>query len=358
MADKNKTNKNADKNTNKNTIENTIGKANDYVNLDFNSGFMVDNSTDLFIRSLTEDSLPHNHVFFELTYVTRGTIAHSVNFEQPKIMKKGDFILIDIGFIHEFAGIDKTTTSETLTLAFTGGIVSKKLKNSTRLSDIFRSKQLNLSSNCAISPDGIILHDTNDIIHDNINLLSKQLELGENSSEKSIRKLLAALLISIAELPQQNINRDMSPTTAKLINYIENHYNEQSLLNRIADTTQYSVAHLSNLFRWEMGIPFKDYLKRRRVEVSKQLINTTSMKLSDISALVGYTDTKYFTRVFKEVTNMTPQQYKRTISKHIAIKKDVSKNKDKQNIENQNKNQDKTKRPNKNKTNRKSPKQA
>lgn len=329
MTEKNK----ANKNTNKNIIEN----ANDYINLDFNSGFMVDNSTNLFIRSFSEDSLPHNHVFFELTYVTQGTIAHSVNFEQPKIMKKGDFILIDIGSIHEFAGIDKTTTSETLTLAFTGGIVSKKLKNSTRLNDIFRSKQFNLSSNCAISPGGIILHDTNDIIHDNINLLSKQLELGENSSEKSIRKLLAALLISIAELPQQNINRDLSPTTAKLINYIENHYNEQSLLNRIADTTQYSVAHLSNLFRWEMGIPFKDYLKRRRVEVSKQLINTTSMKLSDISSSVGYTDTKYFTRVFKEVTNMTPQQYKRTISKHIPIKKDASK-KEKQNTENQDKN--------------------
>lgn len=291
---------------------------NKYVNLDFSSCFKVDNATNLYVRPFIGDSLPHAHNFFELTYVTHGTVAHSVNFTHPEIMRKGDFILIDIGSVHEFAGIDKNTTCETLTLAFTGSFVSEKIGSNPRLRDVFHCDRLNLPSTYAITPSGVILHDLNGLIHDSIMLISKLIELGDDCSESALKNLLVSLLITIATLPQKNINRAISVTTAILINHIENRYNEQSLLNHVADDLQYSISHLSNKFRWEVGMSFNDYLKKHRIEVAKRLINTTDMKVTEIASSVGYTDHKYFSRVFKSTTNMTPQQYRRTIAKHLV----------------------------------------
>lgn len=294
----------------KNSVDN-------FSNLDFKTGFKVDSATNIYVRPYIGDSVPHAHNFFELTYVTHGTVAHSVNFTKPEIMRKGDFIFIDIGSVHEFAGIDKKSACETLTLAFTDSFINKKIDSELRLTDIFHSKRLNLPTNFAITPSGVILHDNDNLIYDSLMLMLKYINISESRSDSALENLLVFLLVTIAELSQNNIEHKISYTTTKLINYIENHYNEQGLLNNISDHLQYSASYLSNKFHDEIGISFNDYLKKQRIDVAKRLINTTTMKMPEIASLVGYTDYKYFCRVFKSITNMTPQQYKRTITKHI-----------------------------------------
>lgn len=293
-----------------NTVDN-------FVNLDFKKAFNLETS-DIYARTFIGDSLPHAHDFFELTYVTHGTVAHSLNFAKPEIIKKGDFILVDIGSVHEFAGIDKNSVCETITLSFTDSFIHDKTDSFSRLTDVFHCKRLNLPSNFAVTPSEIMLHDKNSLVYDYLMLILKHINMRKKQSGSALENLLSSLLITIAELSQNNIEHELSYTTAMLVNYIENHYNEQALLTTLSARMQYSVSYLSNKFHDEMGVSFNDYLKNQRIDVAKRLINTTSMKMPEISSLVGYTDHKYFSRVFKTMTNMTPQQYKRTIAKHLV----------------------------------------
>ena len=52
-------------------------------------------------------------------------------------------------------------------------------------------------------------------------------------------------------------------------------------------------------------------MKKLRVEKAKELFLSTDKKLYEIAEMVGYSDAKYFSRLFQSITNMTPAEYRR-----------------------------------------------
>lgn len=59
------------------------------------------------------------------------------------------------------------------------------------------------------------------------------------------------------------------------------------------------------------GMGIVDYVNKQRIEKSIILINTTSMDLTKISEIVGFSSLRYFTRVFKSIIGETPSSYKK-----------------------------------------------
>ena len=56
---------------------------------------------------------------------------------------------------------------------------------------------------------------------------------------------------------------------------------------------------------------FKNYMKMARINKAKELLTGTSLKLYEIAEQVGYNDSKYFSKVFREVTGQLPAEYRR-----------------------------------------------
>lgn len=54
-----------------------------------------------------------------------------------------------------------------------------------------------------------------------------------------------------------------------------------------------------------------DYLKKIRVENAKNLLLNTDQTVEDISYAVGYSDIKYFSRLFKKLTGLTPTEFRK-----------------------------------------------
>ena len=67
---------------------------------------------------------------------------------------------------------------------------------------------------------------------------------------------------------------------------------------------------LSTLFKQKTGMKFIDYLNEVRIEKSKELLKDSNRKMYQISKAVGYDNPKYFFRIFKKKTGMTPEQYR------------------------------------------------
>jgi len=53
-------------------------------------------------------------------------------------------------------------------------------------------------------------------------------------------------------------------------------------------------------------------MKNYRIQKSKELLLGTSMKLYEIAERVGYTDPKYFSKVFRDVTGQLPADFRKT----------------------------------------------
>ncbi len=67
--------------------------------------------------------------------------------------------------------------------------------------------------------------------------------------------------------------------------------------------------YLSRLFTKEIGKSFSDYLKEYRIDKAKKLLVNNKLKIYEIAEKVGYSDPKYFCKVFKESTGMSPKEY-------------------------------------------------
>ena len=61
-----------------------------------------------------------------------------------------------------------------------------------------------------------------------------------------------------------------------------------------------------------MGVNFSTYMKNYRISKAKELLCGTQLKLYEIAEKVGYSDPKYFSKVFKETTGQLPAEYRKT----------------------------------------------
>jgi YesN/AraC family two-component response regulator len=94
------------------------------------------------------------------------------------------------------------------------------------------------------------------------------------------------------------------------INFIETHYSEPLTLADIAKAAHLSVSRLSHIFREQTGITIVDYLTNVRINHAKQLLLSTSKSCTEICFEAGYNNQSYFTRTFRQITSLTPRQFR------------------------------------------------
>ncbi len=91
-------------------------------------------------------------------------------------------------------------------------------------------------------------------------------------------------------------------TISKIEKFIHDNYNQNLSLTDIAEQFYFNPVYLSRKFKQETGKNFTDYLAELRVKEAKKYILNSNKKIKDICELVGYSNIKYFYRVFKGVT--------------------------------------------------------
>lgn len=101
---------------------------------------------------------------------------------------------------------------------------------------------------------------------------------------------------------------------AKAKDYIRENYSRDISLEDVSEHVYLSSGYFSKLFKQHTGENYIDYLIRVRMDKAKELLEQTRYKTYDIGESVGYTNTKYFLRLFKKYTGMTPSEYRNLYS--------------------------------------------
>ncbi|GIP19358.1 hypothetical protein J40TS1_50000 [Paenibacillus montaniterrae] len=102
---------------------------------------------------------------------------------------------------------------------------------------------------------------------------------------------------------------------AKLQQYVFEHLHDSDKLSLIylAETFYFNASYLSRLFKQVTSINLSDFIVAARIERAKQLLAKPDMKIQEVGERVGYASATNFTRFFKRLTGMTPQDYRITI---------------------------------------------
>ena len=92
--------------------------------------------------------------------------------------------------------------------------------------------------------------------------------------------------------------------------YIRAHITEELTIQSIAAEIGYTEYYLARKFRKEMGIKILDYIKNIRIEYAKVYLLSTDKSVQEISDLLHFSTRNHFTRVFRELTGITPSQFR------------------------------------------------
>ena len=101
----------------------------------------------------------------------------------------------------------------------------------------------------------------------------------------------------------------------KSIEYIRRNYMKKVTLDDVSENAALSPSYFSRIFKREMKTSFNSYLNNVRIEMSKKLLSDEDIPLADIANLVGFEHQSYYSKVFKQITEITPRYYREKRSK-------------------------------------------
>jgi len=92
--------------------------------------------------------------------------------------------------------------------------------------------------------------------------------------------------------------------------YIWTNYSRKLSLKEIANASGLSAPYLSTVFKEEMGENLSNYLNRLRIEKAAAMLVTTNLPISEVAKTCGFEDQSWFSKIFKNNTNLTPGKYR------------------------------------------------
>ncbi|WP_368263473.1 AraC family transcriptional regulator, partial [Clostridium disporicum] len=257
----------------------------------------------------------HMHPFTEIFFITSGQGTFQIGDEVVSV-KESDLILINPNCSHTERSVSSSNPLEYIVFAINNlaiGISPSTLNEDNSKDSLNTYKILNFNKK------------KSEILY-NLNTLIKELEEKNLNYELACKSILTLFLIQV----MRNTSSDIFITEnfekvniecMKIKNYIDSHYSENITLDFLSNLTYVNKFHLVHLFTKEMGISPINYLINKRIDESKNLLITTNYSIRDISSIVGFSNSSYFSQMFKKIAGISPKDFRLNNSKKQAENK-------------------------------------
>lgn len=94
-----------------------------------------------------------------------------------------------------------------------------------------------------------------------------------------------------------------------MIQTIHDNYSKRLILSDISEQCKVSCTYLNVKFKNETGYTFNEYLNRYRIQKAVDLLRENQYKIYEIAEMVGFSDYKYFIKVFKKYIGSSPAHF-------------------------------------------------
>ncbi len=240
----------------------------------------------------------HRHNYVEIMYVCAGSITHILNGEKTVVLREGDLLFLNQSCRHEILpageediGVNIIVLPQFFHTAF--GMLGKGNSMSDFLLHCLTQEDpapLSLQFHTAgLLPVQNLIENLiwSAVYHDDPDSRLNQLTMG----------LLLQQLLRHAERLSTD-SAGMDKVVLRALRYIDDHYADASL------------EEFSRAVHRETGSTFKELLQKKRFREAAALLQNTSLPVSDVAYAVGYSNTSYFHRRFREIFSVSPREYR------------------------------------------------
>lgn len=283
-----------------------------------NSGFTVDSKRMLKRGQLIEirphtrftEFPAHSHNFVEIMYVCKGKVCHVVNSEISVTLSEGEILLLNRHAVHSIkaAGADDVAVNFIILPEFFDYALG--LIGYENLLGQFLISSLQSGSSTV---DFLKFQVSNVMVIQNLmeNLIWSILnEQGNNRRINQVTMgLLFLQLLNYVEISHQPGTAAGHALVMEAMKEIEENYTAANL-SMLAQAHDVSVSYVSRLVRESTGASFKELLQEKRLTKAAQLLTETKLTVSEIIEAVGYDNTSYFHKIFKNKYAVSPRAYR------------------------------------------------
>ncbi|MFA5513823.1 MAG: AraC family transcriptional regulator [Sphaerochaetaceae bacterium] len=100
-----------------------------------------------------------------------------------------------------------------------------------------------------------------------------------------------------------------SPMIKKIVTYLTVHLSEDVKIEQLGKMHNTHISHISRKFKKETGMSIPAYVSKLRIGLAKLYFEDGKTSIREISDLLGFNDSNYFSKVFKRYAGMTPSEY-------------------------------------------------
>lgn len=149
--------------------------------------------------------------------------------------------------------------------------------------------------------------------------LKNQSEIESETSRIKLIKIPYKMLRKYSNLISNYNLQEYSYTVRSAIEYINYNLQGNLSLSTVSDALEKNPSYLSSQFKKETGRTITRYIQEKRIEESIRMLSSTDMNIQEISHSVGIDDLSWFSKLFKNITKMSPTKYKADMHKDKVL---------------------------------------
>lgn len=249
----------------------------------------------------------HKHSFYEILWTEKGQSKQVIDYNKYDV-KPNSLFFISPNQVHHFEAWKPLTGG---TILFTEDYY---LLNRANKDTLFELSFLdNLYSNPCITFNETAFAEI-------LNIL-QQIETEHNRHDRSATIVQAYLHILLAQV-QRHVDAS-NPTIIskkqlkqfKLFKQIlDQHFSENKTASFYAERMHITPHHLNAICKEITNNTATEIIRARSILEAKRLLTFTGKTISEIAFELNFTDSSYFAKTFKSLTNQTPQEFKNEMS--------------------------------------------
>ena len=253
----------------------------------------------------------HRHNYVEMVYMCSGTTTHIINGSNTITLQEGDLL-----FLNQYATQEILPAGENdVAVNF---IILPEFFDRT-LPMIERENVLRDFLVSSLSQDSTLtsyLHFQAKDILPVQNLIENMIWtlLSEASQTNTLNQMTMGLIflnlsMFAEQINQDNPNQYEQNIVFSVLKYIETHYKDGTLADISAELKQPTYS-ISRLLKKHTQNNFKELLQQRKLQQAEWLLSQTSLPVEAILVAIGYDNSSYFYRKFKEKYGVSPKKYR------------------------------------------------
>ncbi|SEP46260.1 AraC family transcriptional regulator [Propionispora vibrioides] len=241
----------------------------------------------------------HWHEEFMIFYIEKGTAIIHCN-SQPIPVKAGDLVVINPTDIHYLESCCNHLIESYIIIDLSFLLSYKE--------DVCQTKYITPLLENHIYFQNKIENDE-DLVRQVTNLIGEY-EQKKFGYELMIKAEAYHILVSLLRRHTVRVTNEVKNRQQHqlrlLLEYIDNHYQQKITLKELAAMANVTPHHLCRLFKSIIGMPPIEYINQLRINEAKRFLQQHHLKVGEVAQLVGFSDSNYFSRIFKKYNHISP----------------------------------------------------